>query len=541
MMAHLVGLFLAGLSFFLSGIAGLKSSLQSLSGRGLRRWLLRLTGSRLSSLAVGATAGAVTQSASAVAFILSGMIATGVVTLGRSLPVVAAANLGTATLVFLAAVDVRMVALYLIGLAGLAQGSGAAPRHEAALRALLSVGLLFFGLDLAKQAFAPLPANREFQELAASLSDWSLPAFLLGTACRLFIQSSSAIGVIGLALESGRIFTETQAMLLVCGAGPGVALSSLFLSGDLKGTPRQVVIYQGLINLVSGLVLATAIWADRAAGTDLVPRALDHLSSEPSRRIAWVFFANMAGCLAVGLAVLPWIESLLNRLEPPRPEAEVSRPEYIHDGALDVPQTALELASREQQRLLSLTGALLDCVRSEGVTDRDAAAMHAGLERLRGEIRLFLGELVGRRLDPETSAAVIELERRQEHLDALETAVDDFVRVHRAIGAGGRTGETVERVTEVVSLLLLTAVDAWQGDAMDIEHLLLLTEDRGETMERLRAGDHGANETQERRSALGYALTLFERIAWLIRQLAISLRGAARAGRAEASPGEASR
>ena len=186
-MGQPVGLFLAGLSFFLSGIAGLKSSLQRLGGRGLRRSIARFTDRRIPALAAGVLAGAATQSASAVAFILSGMISTGVITLGRSLPVVAAANLGTATLVFLAAVDLRLISLYLIGLAGLANAA-ASPRYEALLGALLSLGLLFFGLDLAKQAFVPLPANREFQELAASFRDWSFPAFLLGGACRLFIQ-----------------------------------------------------------------------------------------------------------------------------------------------------------------------------------------------------------------------------------------------------------------------------------------------------------------------------------------------------------------
>ena len=522
-MGQPVGLFLAGLSFFLSGIAGLKSSLQRLGGRGLRRSIARFTDRRIPALAAGVLAGAATQSASAVAFILSGMISTGVITLGRSLPVVAAANLGTATLVFLAAVDLRLISLYLIGLAGLANAAAASPRYEALLGALLSLGLLFFGLDLAKQAFVPLPANREFQELAASFRDWSFPAFLLGGACRLFIQSSSAIGVIGLTLRSAHIFTETQAMLLVCGAGLGVALSSLFFSRDLRGAPRQVLVYQGLINFVSGTAVAALIWTDRVAGTNLVPSALASMASDPSSRIAWVFLINMAGALAVGLAVLPWIENLLDRLEPPRPEAEASVPEFIHDEALDVPETALALASREQQQLLALISALLDCVRSEATVGHDVAPMHAGLGSLRREVRLFLRELAGRSLGPGASEWVLDLERRQEHLDALEEAVHQFVVVHGTIGAGGRAGELVGRLTEVVSLLLLTGIEAWRGDEMEIEHLLLLTEDRGETMERLRAAHPGVGETHERRSALGYAITLFERIAWLLRQLAISL------------------
>ncbi|MGH8048601.1 MAG: Na/Pi symporter [Chthoniobacterales bacterium] len=524
-MTEIAALLLAGLSLFFTGVAGVKSRLQQINGRRLRRLLAKVTDRPPLASLVGILIGAITQSAAAVAFILSGMVATGMVSMRRALPVVAASNVGTALLVFLAAVDLRLGVLYLIGLSGLAVNFRIAFRFEAVFGVLFSIGLLFFGLDLMKQAFKPLPSYPEFQAFAAFLKSWDFAPILLGVACRMFIQSSSAIGVIAITLEKGGIFTETQAMLLVCGAGPGAALAVMFLSGNLKGAPRQILIYQGFINLVSGVLLAGLILVDFEAQFGIVQRLVVLVS--PSQCIALVFLALMFGCLVVGLAILPWSERLLNRLAPPAPGEDVSRPAFIHDEALEVPGTAVDLAASEQLRLLEYTIHLLDCIRSERSATQidDPVALHAGMRLLQGELRAFLGELVNRQLDPEISRAVLALERREEHLESLEDSVNNFVAARRSTAFSGRAAELMERIAESMSLMLLTARDAWSGaDALDLAHLLKLTEDRGDLMERIRKGCQSEQIALEQQSALFYATTLFERAVWLLRQLGLSLQ-----------------
>jgi phosphate:Na+ symporter len=529
-MTELAALFLAGLSLFFTGVSGVKSRLQQFNGRRVRRLLARVMDRSVLAGMVGALMGTITQSASAVAFILSGMVATGMVSMRRAMPVVASSNVGTALLVFLAAVDLRLAVFYLIGVCGLAMNFRIAVRFEALFGVLFSIGLLFLGLDLMKQAFRPLPGYPEFQAFATFLKGWDFAPILLGAACRMFIQSSSAIGVIAITLEKGGIFSETQSMLLICGAGPGAALASLFLSSNLKGAPRQIVIYQGLINLLSGALLSGFILLDTETGLGVV-RWLVALVP-PSQCIALVFLVNMIGCLLVGVAISPWVEPLLRRLAPPAPGEDISRPVFIHDEALEVPGTAVDLAASEQLRLLEYTIQLLDCVRAERSASQidDPAALHAGIRDLEGEVRAFLDELVGRPLDSEISRAVLALERRQEHLVALEESVNQFVATRRATAFAGRAGELMERLAEALSLMLLTARDAWTGaDALDLAHLLKLTEDRGDLMERIRASCQGAQITHDQQSSLFYATTLFERTVWLLRQLGLSLQ-ADRAG-----------
>jgi phosphate:Na+ symporter len=278
-----------------------------------------------------------------------------------------------------------------------------------------------------------------------------------------------------------------------------------------------------LNNLVSGLFFAGLVLIDYEARFGFVQRLVKLVP--PSQCIAIMFLANMVGCLVIGIAILPWAERLLRRLEPPAPAEDVSRPAFIHDEALELPGTAADLAAREQQRFFEYTIQLLDSVREEGGGRIDAAALHAGMHGLQGELRGYLAELVNRQLDPEVSQAVLALERRQEHLEAIEETVNQFVAARGGAIFTGRAEELMNRIAESFSLLLLTARDAWTGgDAMDLEHLLKLTEDRGDLMERIRVSLQGSVLALDQQSPLFYATTLFERAVWLLRQLGLSMQ-----------------
>ncbi|QPM90253.1 Na/Pi cotransporter family protein [Pseudooceanicola algae] len=531
-MIELSALFLAGLSLFFTGVAGVKAQLQRMSGRRLRKMLSRTAGNPVLGTGLGIVAGAISQSASVVAFILSGMVATGLITVRRALLVVAASNIGTAVLVFLAAIDLRIAILYIIGLTGLAINFKVAIRLTTLFGALFSIGLLFFGLDMMKQGFAPLPQMPGFIALAAFLQDWDIAALILGAACRMFIQSSSAIGVIAITLQTGGIFTELQAMLLICGCGPGVALAGMFLSSNLSGAPRQIIIFQGMINFIAGAVIGGLLMVDNALDHGSLLGYLDLIANTPSQRVALLFLATMTTCWLAGLALLPWIEPLLNRIEPPTQTEDVSRTAYIHDEALEVPETATELAEREQLRLFNLMIQLLDCVRDDRTTGEydDPEALHEGMQMLRPEIDAFIAELINRELDRETANEILGLERRQEHLDALEDSIAEFVAILRRNSFSGRAADLIDRLTESISVILLTTQDAWEhSDAFETETLMTLTADRGDMMERIRiAFQDGSRAGLEEESAIFHATMLFERIVWLVRQVGKSLSGSAR-------------
>ena len=119
-MHELFALFLAGLSLFFHGVGGIRGHLQGLTSRRLRRQLARWAGHPVLAGLWGFGFGAITQSSTAVAFILTSLVESRLMTVSRALPIVAWANLGTVVLVFCASFNVHLAFLYLLGVTGLA-------------------------------------------------------------------------------------------------------------------------------------------------------------------------------------------------------------------------------------------------------------------------------------------------------------------------------------------------------------------------------------------------------------------------------------
>lgn len=261
-MLELLALYLAGLAFFFSGMSGVSDNLRQMSGQRLRQVLGRLTHRPVMAGLVGAMLGAITQSASVVAFILSGMVSTGLLPITRALIVLACANIGTALLVFVAASDLHVSILLLIGITGLILAFRLVRTWKPAVASGMSVGMLFLGLEMMKQAFQPLASSAEFTHTAHFLEQWPYAAFLLGVVMRTFIHSSSAVAAIVVTINRGGQLGDFPAMMVIAGLGPGSALATWILSGNLRGVPRQIAMYQAMTNLAAGILVGTLLAVD---------------------------------------------------------------------------------------------------------------------------------------------------------------------------------------------------------------------------------------------------------------------------------------
>ena len=84
-MVELVALYMAGLSFFFTGMAGIADNLRQVTGPRFRVLLSGATNHPVRAGMLGAVAGVVTQSTSVVMFVLSGMISSGLLPLRRAI------------------------------------------------------------------------------------------------------------------------------------------------------------------------------------------------------------------------------------------------------------------------------------------------------------------------------------------------------------------------------------------------------------------------------------------------------------------------
>ena len=148
---------LGGLGLFFIGIASVSQSLRQLTGSTFRRLMSRAGNNPFAAATTGTMAGVLLQSSNAVTFILIGLISTKALDVRRGQPILAWANVGTSALVFLASMNLRMVALFLLAATGIGLHlSNEKSRYRYLMTGLMGLGLLLMGTDLIKIGAKPL-------------------------------------------------------------------------------------------------------------------------------------------------------------------------------------------------------------------------------------------------------------------------------------------------------------------------------------------------------------------------------------------------
>jgi phosphate:Na+ symporter len=497
--------FLAGLVFFFIGLDGIRSSLKGLASREMRRRAQRATASPLRAALLGIGFGAIAQSATAVAFVLGGLVSTRFLTLRRALTVVAFANPGTALLAFLAAINLNVATLWLIGLAGLAMRQRRLAHHNAALGALLGIGFLLFGLVELKLAAAPLGKAAWFEAITAVLNSSLLLAFIVGTALRLVIQSSSAIAVILIALCGKGLIEPTQAMMVIHGTGIGIGLSVLMLGHGLRGDARRISYWQAILNSLSIIEL------------------LSHASLTIETVLATGFFVQMSMGAVFNALLSANAPRILSRLVPDHAEEELAKPAFISENNSDSPELAVELVQREQVRILRAAPALLDRARLDRThsTSGSSAALHTSLVALHTEIASFLAECTEHAHAHEAGTLLVHAIGREQVVGELIDAIDALGTEVSAMSDGTSASTLCGGLVEATDAMLHVLADALEGtDEMDREILAAMTSDRSEQLESVRRSAASTHfGTPREQAATLYAISLFERVVYLARRL----------------------
>jgi len=144
---------LAGLGLFFTGLQLLAASMQPLAGGKMRLLLSKITAGPISSAATGSLLGLITQSTTAAVFVCIGLLNSGALPCNSALALIGWSSVGTSLLVFLAAVDVRLAGLYVVGLVGVAHllNVGRQVTAKETIAFLFALGSLLLGLGMIKE------------------------------------------------------------------------------------------------------------------------------------------------------------------------------------------------------------------------------------------------------------------------------------------------------------------------------------------------------------------------------------------------------
>jgi phosphate:Na+ symporter len=411
-----------GLALLAVGIAVLARGVRETVGLGGARRLASFARSAPAALGFGTVVGAVTQSTTAAAGLLAGLVTSSVIAVGPAAVAFLGAQLGAATapLMITEVLDPRE-GLLAIAIGALWLGLAADRRASALGRFVLGAGLIAFGLHVLRPAFEPLVADTTLipfvDHLRADSVRGLVSCALLGAALVAAFQGPAPVVVLvlGLAQTTGHLDLRT-ALAILTGSGLGAAVGAL-LTAPAGARPRRLVQLHLVLGTASTLLaLATVpIWsalADRlVAGS---PHDIDWgkrvLLPNMSKHLGAAFALSQ---LATAVVLVPLIPMLVRALARLRPEAASTTLAYVGDPARLVRERLLRAARAQRQALASLQELALHGQRTPGrMAEHALADARAALE----EALPICAGAGDRTLQARTAFGMLQMQRSLESL-----------------------------------------------------------------------------------------------------------------------------
>ena len=449
-----------GLGLFIVGMWLLTESLKTLASGRLRRAATRWAGNRFSALLWGTLAGSITQSMSALTFIVVSILRSGLITTQGAFALILGGSVGVTALVVIVTFDIKVVALYVLGLSGAEEDRG--------LRDLVRA--------------APLAEQPWFKDMLEGTGNSLTLAFLVAALLTFIVQSTGAVAVFGISLATVGIISVDQAIMIMYGSCLGSGAVIYLLSANLTGRSRQVAMYMVWYDVLLCAVPVLLFYVELYFDIPLVKALVLSVDLDLGQQLALVYVFLGVFLLPLMLASLGWSVRVLERLWPTSQVDELSQLQFIHDHASVDVDSSLALVSLEQRRALTNLSQYFDAVRRG-----------ASVGPLRDASRKLLSDITEFVNDLQTSHLMQGVEDRntmrnhQRLLTWLEEALGALCETLSNLGERSALAQFRSNICESVDGVLLSLVDALESDdAMSWEIARQLTSDRSDMMRRLR-------------------------------------------------------
>lgn len=332
---------LAGVGIFLFAMHLLESSLRHLSGRNFKRFLQRVSRTRVGGV-VGATiVTTLLQSSSMVSMMVLAFVGAGVFGTTSALAIILGANLGTTLASWVVAtvgfkVDLEVIAYPAAGIGGLLlmlMPQRRKAKHMAYF--IFGFGLLFIGLSFMKDAMEQQVVGMDLQ----CFDDMPPAGFLLiGFLTTVIVQSSSVTMALTLsALYAGAIsFPDSAALVL--GGETGTTLKLLLGAVGGNAVKKRVALGNVLFNLILTVIAFLFLQP--------VLLLITQVLGIRDPLIGLVSFSTLINLFAI-LIFLPLLDSFSRFLDSRYREGIVGASAFLKNANSEEPQSAYDLFQRE--------------------------------------------------------------------------------------------------------------------------------------------------------------------------------------------------
>ena len=471
-----------GLGLFIVGMWLLTENLKALASRRLRRTAARWTENRFSALLWGALAGGVTQSMSAMTFIVVSILRSGLIGTRGAFALILGGCVGVSALVVIVTFDIKVIALYVLGIAGACLVSERLSRYRPVAASFLGAAMIIVGLVLLKEAAAPLAEQPWFRELLEGAGNSLLLAFVVAAFLTALVQSSSAVSVFGISLAAVGVLSVDQAIMAMYGSLIGSSAIICLLSTGLTGRSRQVAMYLVGYNLLICAVVVPLLYVENRFDIPLVKALVFSFDVDLDQQLAIVYVFLGVFPAPLMLAGLGWSARVLERLWPASQADELSQPKFIHDHASVDIDSSVVLVDLEQRQAVTNLSQYFDAVR----LGTSVGPLRDASRKLLSDISEFLDDL--QTAHPMQGVEELNAMRnRLKLLGWLEEALGVLCETLAELTDRSALGQFRTSICESVDGVLLSLVDAMESDdAMSWDIARQLTGERGDMMRRLR-------------------------------------------------------
>lgn len=414
----------AGLGLFLYGMTIMSDGLEKSAGNKLEKIIEKVSGNIFKGIFFGALVTCVVQSSSATTVMVVGFVNAGIMNLTQAIGIIMGANIGTTITAQMVSIDVSMLAPIAI-VTGMAIKMFCKGRKQLVFgEILLGFGILFFGMDVMKEAMAPLKENDAFRNMILSIGSgtWigTLKGFLLGLTITAVVQSSSATTAILVALATEGSLPIEAAFPILLGTNVGTCVTAMLSSISANRTAKRAALMHLLFNVLGTVIFIVFFQS-------LTIKAVSTISVHPERQLA---NAHTLFNVANTVLLLPFagiIVKLVNLLLPTTEEEKVSKMyevKHLDERILETPSIAIGQVIKAVEQMGELAKLSLDSATNAVLNSDDKAAtntfkLEKKINALEREISEFLVKLSNTSIDTNDRMLI----------DSMFNTINDIERV----------------------------------------------------------------------------------------------------------------
>ena len=437
MLKDLVFFVLGGLGLFLYGMKLMSEGLQVMAGDRLRRIISAVTDNRVLGVGTGLLVTIIVQSSSVTTVMVVSFVNAGVMSLMQAASVILGANIGTTITGWILVLKIHKFALPILGLGTFAHLFARSERGRYLGQLAMGFGLVFFGLSLMTDGFAPLKEHPEFAGLMHKAGAGSmlnlLGTVLVGAVLTMIVQSSSAMLGMTIALATVGLIDFEGAAALILGENIGTTITAQLAALTATTNARRAAMFHSVVNVFGVLVMLFLFpfWIKMVESIIPGPAGFVDTAGERPFITAHISMAHTSFNVVMVLVALPLLKFLVAVVERIVRESKNVHTslKFLQFNMIDSPIIALEQGRQEVFHMADVVKDMLDLthdcygdMRNSNVDLRDKVLrLEKITDVMQHEITVFMARMAEA---PMTHAQSDEMRAILREADELESIAD---------------------------------------------------------------------------------------------------------------------